>query len=95
MVPPLINIHRKAVTRKAVVLAAFPGDSSLGKGSDLVGTGRKPAKRRKALQLASSVRDTVGMETTYVYEGPSKSRWTLGKAEFILPFKNVAWFFSL
>lgn len=90
MVLALINIQPKGVTRRAVILAAFPGHSSLGKGNDLVGNGWKPAERRNSLQVASRVRGTVEMEPANVYEGLSKSRPTLGKAEFILPFKNVA-----
>lgn len=53
---PMINVQPKAVTRKALGLAAFPGDSSLGKREDLVGNGQND------LQLDHGVREAVEME---------------------------------
>lgn len=43
MVLSVINIQPRAVTRKAVIPASFPGDPSLGKG-ELVGNGLKPSE---------------------------------------------------
>lgn len=56
LVSPMINVQPKAVTRKALGLAAFPGDSSLGKREDLVGNGQND------LQLDHGVREAVEME---------------------------------